>query len=280
MFLSSQQQALWEGIQGNVISTLLLTCAFTWAEERDCMNPPLVESATRPPPPHTYQAVPSMSPLRSNDFSAPNPQQGLAFLPIFSPQILSQQAASQAQVVFPRPHWGFFTGPTGPGMNYWCSCHWSKVTQLVHGRAWFPTAKPTPFGQRLPSAGKDFCLPPIFWKAGCQQQISSNAMHLFLGEWGRSTLQRTEKEKTEEQNECLSHQEGEASFSPEPHTPEGRNPVRGSEFHENEPQSLHRLIQISQLHISESLPHPSKPQPQVLTLCPHLCLLAQNRGRS
>lgn len=159
------------------------------------------------------------------------------------------------------------------------ACHWSKVTQLVHGRAWFPTAKPTPFGQCLSSAGKDFCLPPIFWKAGCQQQVSSNATHLFLGEWGRSTLQRTEKEKTEEQNECLSHQEGEASFSPEPHTPEGRNPMRGSEFHENEPQSLHRLIQISQLHISESLPHPSKPQPQVLTLCPHLCLLAQNRGR-
>lgn len=68
-------------------------------------------------------------------------------------------------------------------------------------------------------------------------------------------------------------------LNPTPPPPaQGRYPVRGSEFHENEPQSLHRLIQISQLHIPESLPHPSQPQPQVPTLCPPLCLLAQNRG--
>lgn len=53
--------------------------------------------------------------------------------------------------------------------------------------------------------------------------------------------------------------------------------MRGSEFHENEPQSLHRLIQISQLHISESFPHPSQPEPQVPILCPPLFLPAQNR---
>lgn len=48
-------------------------------------------------------------------------------------------------------------------------------------------------------------------------------------------------------------------FPLEPHTPQGRNPVRGSEFHENEPQSLHRWIQISQLHVSESSPLPLLP---------------------
>lgn len=71
-------------------------------------------------------------------------------------------------------------------------------------------------------------------------------------------------------------------FSLEPHIPQGRNPVRGSEFHENEPQSLHGLIQISQLHISESFPnlsHPSKPQAQVPTLCPPLLFLARNLRR-
>lgn len=65
------------------------------------------------------------------------------------------------------------------------------------------------------------------------------------------------------------------AFCLEPHTPQGRNPVRGSAFHENEPPSPHRLIQLSQLHISESFPHPSRPsQPQawVPARCPPLCL--------
>lgn len=74
-------------------------------------------------------------------------------------------------------------------------------------------------------------------------------------------------------------------FSLEPHTPQGRNPVRGSEFHENEPQSLHRRIQISQLHISESFPSPPtppnhSPRFQPPPACPSLHLLAQNCRRS
>ena len=43
-------------------------------------------------------------------------------------------------------------------------------------------------------------------------------------------------------------------FLLEPHTPQGRNPVRGSLLHENEPQNPQRWIQISQLHISVLLP--------------------------
>lgn len=81
---------------------------------------------------------------------------------------------------------------------------------------------------------------------------------IAFGRVGKAVYLTMDMEETESEDRNLRLIKGKPAFSLAPHTPQGRNPVRISEFHENEPQSLHRLIQISQLHMSESFPHPSQ----------------------
>lgn len=150
----------------------------------------------------------------------------------------------------------------------------------------FPNAKATPCACHPPYAGKHF-LPPA--------QLSL----LRPGVMSLEASQKVGEEVylapvTQLEGSCLNVRLGRPGCMPvttkekpvfplAPHTPQGRNPARGSEFHENEPQSLHRWIQISQLHISASSPLPllptTAPGPNLPPACPSLHLLAQQLSR-
>lgn len=82
-------------------------------------------------------------------------------------------------------------------------------------------------------------------------------MQLTCLQKGRSTLQWTREKKENARAEFKPQSPRGSQHFPLNPTPQGRNPA----FLENEPQYLLGLIQMSQLHIPESFPHPSRPVP-------------------